>query len=218
MKSPESITGIVLTAGCDEAGRGCLAGPVVAGAVILPAGYYHPELNDSKKLSGIVRARLSVEIERDALATGIGIASNEEIDKLNILQASILAMQRAVRQMSILPGYILVDGNRFNAIKGIPHECIIGGDGKVSAIAAASILAKTYRDRLMEELHAEYPLYGWLRNKGYPTREHIEAVREYGRTPYHRCSFSVRSQLRLPLDIESPENISTLKYPTTNGS
>jgi ribonuclease HII len=218
MKAPENITGIALTVGCDEAGRGCLAGPVVAGAVILPVGYSHPELNDSKKLSGPVRVRLSLEIARDAVAYGIGIASVEEIDRFNILQASIIAMHRAIKQMNVRPEHILVDGNRFNPMEDIPHDCIIGGDAKISAIAAASIMAKTFRDRFMEDLHQEYPLFSWCQNKGYPTRDHIEAVRLYGRTPYHRRSFAIRSQLLLPLDIEFPDHSGTEKYPSIHGN
>ncbi len=181
----------LIEAGCDEAGRGCLAGAVYAAAVILPPDYKDERLDDSKKLTEKQRYRLREVIERDALAWAVGVVSPEEIDEINILNASFLAMHRAVDQLAIRPQHLIVDGNRFNPYPHIPHTTVIKGDGKYLSIAAASILAKTYRDDYMALLHAEYPFYGWNKNKGYPTRLHREAVRKYGPTPYHRISFNL---------------------------
>ncbi len=187
-----------IEAGCDEAGRGCLSGAVFAAAVILPQDYSHPQLNDSKQLSEKQRYALRTEIERDALAWAVGVVTPQEIDQINILNASFLAMHRAIEQLSITPQHLLIDGNRFKAYKNIPHNCVVKGDGKYLSIAAASILAKTYRDDYMMALHNEYPQYGWDRNKGYPTPEHRNAIEEFGTTPYHRMSFRlVDPQLKL---------------------
>lgn len=176
-------------AGCDEAGRGCIAGPVYAAAVILPHQFSNPILDDSKKLSAKKRQDLRIVIEQEALAWGVGVVSEKEIDKINILNASFLAMHRALDSLKMLPSHLLIDGNRFKPYGQIPHACIIKGDGIYASIAAASILAKTHRDEYMESLHQEYPLYAWDRNKGYPTREHRKAVFMHGPTPYHRRSF-----------------------------
>lgn len=185
-------------AGCDEAGRGCLAGPVFAAAVILPEGFENELLNDSKKLTEKQRYQLRPVIEQQALAFAVGIVDNREIDKINILNASFLAMHRAVDQLKIRPEHLLIDGNRFKPYAGIPHTCIVKGDGKYLAIAAASVLAKTYRDDYMDAIHQEYPQYDWLKNKGYPTLYHRKKVREIGVTPYHRLSFAnLADQLRL---------------------
>ncbi len=184
--------------GCDEAGRGCLAGAVFAAAVILPPDYCHSLLNDSKQLSEKQRYRLRPEIERDALSWAVGIVTPQEIDNINILNASILAMHRAIEQLDLTPQHILVDGNRFKPYKKIPHTCVIKGDGKYMSIAAASILAKTYRDDYMLQLHEKFPLYGWNSNKGYPTIEHRQAIAQHGITPYHRHSFRLTDpQLKL---------------------
>lgn len=180
-----------IEAGCDEAGRGCLAGPVVAAAVILPANYSNPLLNDSKKLSEKVRYQLRPEIEAAALSFSVAFVSNEEIDQLNILKASIIAMHRAIDTLKIVPGHILVDGNRFYPYKQIPHTCIIKGDGKYLSIAAASILAKTYRDDYMNELALKYSEYRWEQNKGYPTKEHRRAIKTSGITEHHRKTFQL---------------------------
>lgn len=179
-----------IEAGCDEAGRGCLCGSVFAAAVILPPHYQCEELNDSKKLSEKQRYALREVIERDALAWAVGIVTPEEIDKINILNASFLAMHRAVDQLKIKPEHLLIDGNRFNPYPDISHTCVVKGDGKFLAIAAASILAKTYRDDYMDQLHDEYPMYDWKKNKGYPTVKHRKAIAEFGITPYHRKSFN----------------------------
>jgi ribonuclease HII len=181
-------------AGLDEAGRGCLAGPVVAAAVILPKDYEHPWLNDSKQLNKEQRLELRTEIEKSALVWAVAEASNIEIDQINILKASFLAMHRAVDQISekIQPEHLLVDGNRFTPYPMIPHTCVIKGDGKYLSIAAASILAKTYRDELMEDLAQQYPRYKWHENAGYPTIFHRKAILEYGYTPFHRMTFRVR--------------------------
>lgn len=176
-------------AGCDEAGRGCLAGPVCAAAVILPTDFYHPWLTDSKQLSERRRELLRPIIESEALTWGVAFVSAEEIDEMNILRASHLAMHRAVDNLVLRPERLLIDGNRFTPYEGIAHECIVKGDAKVMSIAAASILAKTYRDQLMTQLHAEYPMYGWSGHKGYPTASHRQAIKEYGVSPYHRKSF-----------------------------
>ncbi len=187
-----------LEAGCDEAGRGCLAGPVFAAAVILPPGFENELLDDSKKLTDKQRYSLRPVIEQEALAFAVGIVDNQEIDQINILNASFLAMHRAVEQLALTPEHLLVDGNRFKAYPGIPHTCIVKGDGKYLPIAAASVLAKTYRDDFMDNIHWEYPQYDWLKNKGYPTLYHRLAVREKGISPYHRKSFAnLADQLRL---------------------
>lgn len=188
MLSPYLEAGRV-EAGCDEAGRGCLAGPVYAAAVILPDGYVNEMLNDSKQLSESKRDSLRAVIERDAVAWGVGIATAEEIDAVNILNASFLAMHRAIDSLAVKPQHLLIDGNRFKPYRNIPHTCIVKGDGKMMSIAAASILAKTHRDEFMKKIHGEYPVYGWNINKGYPTKSHRWAIEEYGISPYHRRSF-----------------------------
>lgn len=180
-----------IEAGCDEAGRGCLAGPVFAAAVILPDGYTNELLNDSKQLSEKKRDTLRPIIERDALAWAVGIVTAEEIDKINILNASFLAMHRAIDGLKIKPEHLLIDGNRFKPYKDIPHTCIVKGDGKMMSIAAASILAKTHRDEFMKKIHAEFPQYAWNVNKGYPTKTHRAAIAEHGVSPYHRVSFKL---------------------------
>jgi ribonuclease HII len=178
-----------LEAGCDEAGRGCLAGPVVAAAVILPTGFEHPLLNDSKQVSQKVRDRLRVFIETNAVAWAVGQASPEEIDEINILNASFLAMNRAVNQLTVKPVHLLIDGNRFRNQTAIPHTCLVKGDARFLSIAAASVLAKTHRDEMMESLHIQFPVYGWEHNKGYPTGLHRKAIHLHGITPLHRKSF-----------------------------
>lgn len=187
----------VIEAGCDEAGRGCLAGPVVAGAVILKPGADFPELDDSKKLTEKKRMALRELIMSEALAYGIGIVTAAEIDEINILNASFLAMHRALDQLKVRPEFLLIDGNRFNKYHDIKHICVVRGDAKYQSIAAASILAKTTRDLLMEEYDAEYPQYHWKKNKGYPTPEHKQAIADYGITPLHRKSFNMAIQMRL---------------------
>lgn len=179
----------LIECGCDEAGRGCLAGPVVAAAVVLPPSYDNPLLNDSKQLTAHKRDLLRKEIEQVATAWAVVMLSNEDIDRLNILRASLHAMNLAVQQLSIKPDRLLIDGNRFYDECGIPYHCIVKGDATYMSIAAASILAKTHRDEYMTRLDAEYPLYGWSKNKGYPTKQHYEALQQYGPTPYHRHSF-----------------------------
>ncbi len=186
---PSSTTPFILEAGCDEAGRGCLAGPVCAAAVILPDGWTHPLLNDSKKLTEKQRDLLRPVIEAEAVAWAVGWCSHEEIDEINILNASILAMHRALDALGVIPGQIVVDGNRFKPYRDIPWQTIVKGDGKLGNIAAASILAKTHRDELMRSLDAEYPQYNWAVNKGYPTRDHREAIALHGLSPYHRLTF-----------------------------
>lgn len=176
-------------AGCDEAGRGCLCGPVACAAVIFPEGYSNPELNDSKQLTAARRARLRPVIERDALAWAVVFVSPEEIDHINILQASVTGMHRALDALSVTPKHILVDGNKFRPYRDIPYDTVVKGDGKYMSIAAASILAKTHRDEYMLRMAEEYPGYGWERNMGYPTREHRKAIMELGLTPIHRRSF-----------------------------
>lgn len=183
-----------LEAGCDEAGRGCLAGPVFAAAVILPEGYTNAQLNDSKKLSESARDALRPVIERDALAWAVGVVDNDEIDHINILQASFLAMHRAIGSLALKPDFLLIDGNRFRPYDGIGHQCIVKGDGKMMSIAAASILAKTHRDEFMKRIHQEFPQYGWDVNKGYPTRAHRDAIARYGATVYHRRSFRLLAE------------------------
>lgn len=181
----------VLEVGCDEAGRGCLSGPVVAAAAILPKGFKHPLLNDSKKLTEKQRDMLRVVIENEFEHWAVGVVSEKEIDEINILNASFLAMHRAIDQLNAIPELILVDGNRFNPYKEIAHQTIVKGDEKYMSIAAASILAKTYRDDIMKKLGEEYPNYNWKKNKGYPTVQHREAIRQFGDTEYHRKSFKL---------------------------
>lgn len=176
-------------AGCDEAGRGPLAGPVYAAAVILPENFHHPLLNDSKKMTEKSRCILREIIEKEALYFSVKAVGAEEIDEMNILNASIEGMHRALKSLGTKPDYILVDGNRFRPLDGIPYECIVKGDGKFASIAAASVLAKTFRDEFMIKIAKEYPEYGWDRNMGYPTKEHLDAIRKFGVTPYHRKSF-----------------------------
>lgn len=181
----------LIEAGCDEAGRGCLAGPVFAAAVILPKNIKAPELDDSKKLSKLKRNELKKFIEDKALAFAVVEISPEKIDEINILNASILGMQEAVKKLEIRPEFLLIDGNKFKPFEDIPHECVIKGDGKYKSIAAASILAKTYRDEYMERVHNEYPMFDWQQNKGYPTKKHRLAIAQYGSTAYHRNSFKL---------------------------
>ncbi|MCX6302556.1 MAG: ribonuclease HII [Bacteroidia bacterium] len=181
----------LIEAGCDEAGRGCLAGPVVAAAVILPRNYKHPILNDSKKLTARQRSLLKDEIKESAIAWNIGVVDNNEIDEINILRASIKAMHLAIDGLKLKPQFLLIDGNTFYPYKNIKHNTIIKGDGLFFSIAAASVLAKTFRDELMEKIHNEYPDYGWNRNKGYATAFHRNAILEHGITPYHRKSFAL---------------------------
>jgi ribonuclease HII len=182
-------SGFQYEAGCDEAGRGCLAGPVFAAAVILPSGFSLHELNDSKQLSEKTRYELRPLIQEKAVAWAVGIVSNVEIDQINILNASYLAMHRAIDQLKISPEYLIIDGNRFKPYKAIPHSCIVKGDGKFLSIAAASVLAKTYRDDFMIKIGEEYPAYNWKQNKGYPTIDHRDTIRKYGETPWHRKTF-----------------------------
>lgn len=186
-------------AGCDEAGRGCLAGPVVAAAVILPDDFENAMLNDSKKLSEAKRKILRPIIEKEAIAHAVAFVYPDEIDKINILNASFLAMHRAVDALKDKPEFLLIDGNRFNPHKEIPHACIIKGDGKYLSIAAASILAKTYRDEYMESIDTEFPAYDWCNNKGYPTKKHRDAIREFGDCKYHRQSFTLLPPEQLEL-------------------
>ena len=190
-----------IEAGCDEAGRGCLAGSVYAAAVILPDDYQNELLNDSKQLTEKRRYELREIIERDAVAWAVGIVTPEEIDRINILNASILAMHRALDQLKVRPEAIIVDGNRFKPYSSIPHTTIVKGDGKYLSIAAASILAKTYRDDYMNRLDEEYPQYDWRSNKGYPTKKHREAIRQYGITPYHRRSYNLLGDGQLSFDF-----------------
>lgn len=190
-----------LEAGCDEAGRGCLAGSVYAAAVILPEDYHNEELNDSKQLTDKRRKQLRKIIEHDAVAWAVGIVTPEEIDKINILNASILAMHRALDQLRVRPEAVIVDGNRFKPYQDLPYTTIVKGDGKYLSIAAASILAKTYRDDYIDRLAEEYPQYDWLSNKGYPTKKHREAIRQYGITPYHRKSFNLLGDGQLSFDF-----------------
>ena len=189
-----------LEAGTDEAGRGCLAGPVVAAAVILPPEFKHPLMNDSKQLSEKKRELLRPVIEKEALSYAVAFVDHEEIDEINILNASILAMHKSLESLKLDPQFIVVDGNKFKSFKNIPHQTIVKGDGKFLNIAAASILAKTYRDEFMFRAHQHYPEYGWLRNKGYPTSEHRKAIRQYGSSPLHRKSFKLLPE-QLKLDL-----------------
>lgn len=189
-----------IEAGCDEAGRGCLAGSVYAAAVIFAPDYHNEELNDSKQLTAKRRYALRQIIERDALAWAVGIVTPEEIDHINILNASILAMHRALDQLTLRPEFVIVDGNRFKPYHEVPYATIVKGDGKFLSIAAASILAKTYRDDYMHELHQQYPYYGWDHNAGYPTKQHREGIALHGLTPYHRRSFAGLGEQVLPFD------------------
>lgn len=182
----------LVEAGCDEAGRGCLAGPVTAAAVILPTDFHHPLLNDSKQLNEEQRALLRPVIEEHALAWAVAFVDNQEIDRINILKASFKAMHMAIEQLKLTPELLLIDGNRFTPYFGIPHECIVKGDGKYAAIAAASVLAKTHRDVFMEDLHESYAVYNWKQNKGYPTPFHKKQVLALGHSPYHRITFKIR--------------------------
>lgn len=190
----------LIEAGCDEAGRGCLAGPVYAAAVILPPDFACDDLNDSKQLSEKKRYELRPYIEDQALAWAVGIVDQTEIDAINILNASFLAMHRAVAGLAISPQHLLIDGNRFRKYEDIPHTCVVKGDGKLLPIAAASVLAKTYRDDFMDKIDAEYPQYGWSKNKGYPTKMHRAAIEQFGITPYHRLSFRL-TEMQLRLDF-----------------
>jgi ribonuclease HII len=187
----------IIECGCDEAGRGCLAGPVVAAAVVLPPDFSHPLLNDSKKLTDKQRRLLRPIIEQNAIAHSVAFVNNEEIDKINILQASFLAMNKAVKALSIKPELLLIDGNRFNNQTEIKFQCIIKGDSLYQSIAAASILAKTYRDDYMLKLHEEYPMYNWKKNMGYPTKQHRQAIVENGISPFHRKTFNLSNQMSL---------------------
>ena len=190
----------LIEAGCDEAGRGCLAGSVYAAAVILPKAFNNELLNDSKQLTEHQRYALREVIEKEALAWAVGVVTPAEIDEINILNASFLAMHRALDGLKLKPQHLLIDGNRFKKYQDVPHTTVVKGDGKYLSIAAASILAKTYRDDYMKALHEEYPYYDWSSNKGYPTKKHRAAIREYGTTPYHRMTFNLLgedSQLEL---------------------
>ncbi|VFB13308.1 RNase HII [Bacteroides heparinolyticus] len=191
----------LVEAGCDEAGRGCLAGAVYAAAVVLPKDFRNELLNDSKLLTEKQRHALREVIEREAVAWAVGIVSPEEIDKINILNASFLAMHRALDRLSVRPQHLLIDGNRFRKYRDLPHTTVVKGDGKYLSIAAASVLAKTYRDDYMNGLHKEYPLYGWDSNKGYPTKKHRAAIAAHGTTPYHRMTFNLLGDGQLALDF-----------------
>lgn len=201
MLKPHLYEGLV-EAGCDEAGRGCLAGSVFAAAVILPAGYDNAALNDSKKLTERRRYELREQIMADAEAWAVGEVTPEEIDRINILKASFLAMHRALDRLKVRPEAVIVDGNRFVPYRDLPYTTVVKGDGKYQAIAAASILAKTFRDDYMKSLHREYPCYGWDGNKGYPTAEHRRAIREHGVSPYHRMSYNLLGNGELTLDFK----------------
>ena len=192
----------MIEAGCDEAGRGCLAGSVYAAAVILPPNYQNADLNDSKKLTDKKRKALREQIERDAVAWAVGVVTPEEIDQINILNASFLAMHRALDQLKVRPEAVIVDGNRFKPYQDLPYTTIVKGDGKYLAIAAASILAKTYRDDYMDALAEEYPQYDWKSNKGYPTKKHRAAIKEFGPTPYHRMSYNLLGTEELSLEFK----------------
>lgn len=189
----------LVEAGCDEAGRGCLAGPVVAAAVVLRNDADYPELNDSKQLTERKRMKLREMVMQEALSYGIGIVTAQEIDEINILNASFLAMHRALDQLTLQPELLLIDGNRFNPYKEVKHVCIVGGDAKYQSIAAASILAKTTRDMMMAQYDEQFPVYNWKKNKGYPTREHKQAIADYGTTSLHRMTFNMAIQLKLDL-------------------
>ncbi|WP_405609020.1 ribonuclease HII [Polaribacter sp. Asnod1-A03] len=195
-----NFSGFTLEAGTDEAGRGCLSGPVVAAAVILPKDFTHPFLNDSKQLSEKKRDLLRPFIEENAIAFGVSFVWQEEVDKINVLQASIIGMHRSIEMLKIEPEFIIVDGNKFKKYKDIPHETIVKGDAKYLSIAAASVLAKTYRDEYMAKIHQEFPIYNWQKNKGYPTKEHRNAIREFGATDYHRKTFKLLPE-QIKLDL-----------------
>ena len=199
MLKPYHTNGAV-EAGCDEAGRGCIAGPVFAAAVILPPNFHLPSLDDSKKLSAQKRDLLRILIEKEALAWEVAMVPENEIDEINILNASFLSMHRALDRLQLRPSHLLIDGNRFTSYGHIPHTCIVKGDGIYASIAAASVLAKTHRDAYMLNLHQEYPHYGWEQNKGYPTRAHRLAVLKYGPSPYHRRSFRLLDE-QMQLDF-----------------
>ena len=192
----------LIEAGCDEAGRGCLAGSVYAAAVILPKDYDNPLLNDSKKLTEKRRKVLRDQIVRDAVSWAVGVVTPEEIDKINILNASFLAMHRALDQLTIRPEAVIVDSNRFNPYRDLPYTTIVKGDGKYQSIAAASILAKTFRDEYMDSLANEYPYYDWQKNKGYPTKAHREGIRDHGPSPYHRMSYNLMGATQLELNFD----------------
>ena len=192
-----NYSGHRLECGCDEAGRGCLAGPVVAAAVILPLDFSCPGLNDSKQLTELQRDELRIIIEKEALAWSVALVDEKEIDEINILNASILAMHRAVDKLTVTPEFIIVDGNKFKKYGNVPHQTIVKGDSKYLSIAAASVLAKTHRDELMMKLHGEFPQYGWDRNKAYPTIKHRQAIKQYGVSPYHRLSYKLLSNTDL---------------------
>lgn len=198
MLLPHYYTGMI-EAGCDEAGRGCLAGSVYAAAVILPDNYHNDLLNDSKQLSAKQRYTLREQIEHDAISWSLGIVTAKEIDEINILRASILAMHRAIDGLKVRPQALIIDGNRFTRYQDLPHTTIVKGDGKYLAIAAASVLAKTYRDDYMKELHTQYPYYGWDHNAGYPTKEHRQGIAEHGPSPYHRMTFTLLPLKQLEL-------------------
>ena len=198
----QSYTPDKVECGCDEAGRGCLAGPVYAAAVILPRDYVNSDLNDSKQLTERQRDRLRNQIEQDAIAWAVAAVEAEEIDNTNILRASFHAMCKAVSQLAVAPQFLLIDGNRFYNETDLPYTCVVKGDGKYLSIAAASVLAKTHRDERMRQLHEEYPCYGWASNKGYPTKAHYEAIERYGVSPWHRRSFRLNRQLSIFEDIK----------------
>lgn len=187
----------LIEAGIDEAGRGCLAGPVFAAAVILPKGYTNPLLNDSKKITAANRSELRLVIENDALSFGVASVDNNQIDSINILNATYLAMHKAIEKLTTIPDFLLIDGNRFRPYRDIPYKCIVKGDGKYMSIAAASILAKTYRDEFMIKIDRQHPEYAWKQNKGYPTEAHRKAIADFGITKYHRKSFRLDEQLRI---------------------
>ena len=195
-----NYSGKILEAGTDEAGRGCLCGPVVAAAVILPANFEHPFLNDSKQLTEKQRKELKPFIEKNAIAFGVSFIDEKEVDAINVLQASITGMQRSIKQLQPQPEFIIVDGNKFKPYKNIEHKTIVKGDAKYLSIAAASVLAKTYRDEFMEKIHQEFPMYNWKQNKGYPTKQHRDAIREFGITNYHRKTFRLLPE-QLKLDL-----------------
>lgn len=190
----------VIEAGCDEAGRGCLAGPVVAAAVILPSLFYNEIINDSKQLTERKRLLLREVIEKEAISWAVAFVDNKEIDQINILNASYLAMHRAIEKLEVVPEHLIIDGNRFKKYQTIPHQCIVKGDSKYLSIAAASILAKTHRDEYMQKLHNEFPNYDWDKNKAYPTKKHRKAIAKFGLTPYHRKSFRLLDE-QLKLDF-----------------
>lgn len=186
-----NLSGFEFEVGTDEAGRGCLSGPVVAAAVILPPNFEHELLNDSKQLSEKKRTELRPYIEENSLAYAVAFIDNNEVDELNVLQASIIAMHRSIAKLTIQPQYIIVDGNKFKPYKNIPYKTVVKGDAKYMSIAAASVLAKTYRDAYMEKIHNEFPDYFWIKNKGYPTKQHREAIKKFGVTKYHRRTFKL---------------------------